>query len=131
MRRSSLTAAATGLIAVLAQGVAAKAAEVKIIAVPAMSAVIGEVGPLFERAMGHKLLVQWGVTGIMKKKIESGEPFDLAIGGAALIDEQIKQGKIAAGTRTGNRSRGPRRSYARECPEARHQFNQRVQDDPT
>ncbi len=102
MRKSSLAVAAkTRVVLLLAQGVAADAAEVKITAVPAVSAVIGELGPQFERATGHKLVIQYGVTGITKRRIEAGEVFDLAIGPAPLMDDLIKQGKIAGDTRTG------------------------------
>ena len=59
MRKSSLAAAArVGFVLLLAQGVVAEAAEVKIIGVPAISAVIGELGPQFERATGHKLVTR-------------------------------------------------------------------------
>ena len=37
----------------------------------------------------------------MKRQIESGEAFDLAIGPATLMDDLSKQGRLVAGTRTG------------------------------
>ena len=102
MRKLSLAAAAKiGFVLLLAQGVAAEAAEVKIIAVPAISELIGELGPQFERETGHKLVIQYGVTGVTKRRIENGEVFDLAIGPAPLMDDLIRQAKIAGDTRTG------------------------------
>jgi molybdate transport system substrate-binding protein len=98
MKNPSL--AAVGVVLLLAQGVATDAAEVKLIAVPAMAAVIGELSPQFESATGHKLVIQWAVTGIMKQKIEAGDAFDLAIGPAPLMDSLSKQGKLVAGTNT-------------------------------
>ena len=49
-----LLAANFGFIALFAQGAAANAAEVKVIAGVALTGVIGELGPQFERATGHK-----------------------------------------------------------------------------
>jgi molybdate transport system substrate-binding protein len=101
MRKRSFTAAATiGVFMLLAQGAFTEAAEIKVIAGAAMSGVMRELGPQFERATGHKLVIQYGVTGGMKRQIESGEAFDLAIVPAGLLDDVAKQGKIAPGTRT-------------------------------
>jgi molybdate transport system substrate-binding protein len=100
MRKGSFTAAATiGLVMLLAHGAATEAAEVKVLAAVAMSGVFGEIGPQFERATGHKLVIQYGATGTLKRQIEAGEAFDLAILLPAMTDDLIKQGKIAAGTR--------------------------------
>ena len=100
MRRGSLaTAAKFGFIALLAQGVAAKAAEVKVMAGVAMSGAIGELGPQFERATGHKIVIQYGPGLSFKRQIEAGEAFDLVIIGSDVVDDFIKQGKIAGDTR--------------------------------
>lgn len=80
---------------------AAKAADVRVIAGAALSGVIGELGPQFERSTGHKLVVEYGILTTMKRQIESGEPFDLAIVPVELMDDVTKQGRIAADTRTG------------------------------
>ncbi len=96
--RSFLAAAKIGFMILLAQGLAAEAAEVKVITGVGMSAVMGELGPQFERATGHKLVIWYGNRGEMQRRIETGEAFDLAIMGA--LDELIKRGKITAGTRT-------------------------------
>jgi molybdate transport system substrate-binding protein len=82
MRIGSL-AAKFGFMILLAQGVAAEAAEVKVLSALAMSPVMNELGPQFERATGHNLVIQ----------------FDVAILTTSLIDDLVKQGKIAAGTR--------------------------------
>ena len=100
MRIARLATVATfGLIAFLAQGVAATAAEVKVMAGAAMSGAFGELIPQFERATGHKIVIQYGSTGTFKKQIEAGEAFDLAIFGSDGVDDLIKQGKIAGATR--------------------------------
>lgn len=100
MKIGSLAAAATfSLMILLAQGVAAEAAEVKVLSALAMRPVMNELGPQFERATGHKLVIQFDVIGVLKRQIDAGERFDVAILTTPLIDDLVKEGKIAAGTR--------------------------------
>ena len=100
MRIGPIAAAAKfGFIALLAQGVAANAAEVKVMAGAAMPGVIGELGPQFERATGYKIVIQYAAGGALKRQIEDGEAFDLVIIASERVDELIKQGKIAGDTR--------------------------------
>jgi molybdate transport system substrate-binding protein len=88
-----------GFIALLAQGVAATAAEVKLMAGAGMRGAFAELVPQFERATGHKILVQYGGGATLRKQIEAGEAFDLIIFDSAEVDDLIKQGKIAGDTR--------------------------------
>jgi molybdate transport system substrate-binding protein len=100
MRIGPLAAAAKfGFIALLGQGVAANAAEVKVWAGAVMPGVFAQLGPQFERATGHKIVIQYGGGGTLKKQIEAGEAFDLVIIDSAEVDDLIKQGKIAGDTR--------------------------------
>src|SRR5687767_3153566 len=100
MRIGPLAAAVKfAFIALLAQGVAATAAEVKVMAGAAMSGAFGELVPQFERATGHKIVIQYGSTGTFIKQIEAGEAFDLVIIGSDGVDALIKQGKIVRDTR--------------------------------
>jgi molybdate transport system substrate-binding protein len=100
MRIASLTAVgAIGFTMLLAQGAAATAAEVKVMAGNALAGVIGELGPQFESATGHKLGMQYGLSRTFKPKIEAGEAIDLIILSLETIDDLAKQGKIAVGTR--------------------------------
>jgi len=41
--------------------------------------VVDEVGPEFERATGHKLIMLTDVAAVMKRRIEAGEPCDIAV----------------------------------------------------
>ena len=100
MRTGPLAAAAKfAFIAFLAQGVAATAAEVKVMAGGAMSGAFGELVPQFERATGHKIVIQYAPGLSVKRQIEAGEVFDLVIIGSDVVDDLIKQGKIAGDTR--------------------------------
>lgn len=93
-------AATIGFALSLVQGVAAEAAEVKVIAGVAMSAILDELGPQFERLTANKLVLWYGNAGTIKRRMEAGEAFDLFVSGAGGMDEYTKQGKIAADTRT-------------------------------
>jgi len=98
--RSFLAAANIGFMILLAQGLAAEAAEVKVIAGSGMRAVWEELAPQFERATGHKIVIWYGVTGTVKRRIGAGEAFDLLVTGSRGLDDYTKQGKINADTRT-------------------------------
>jgi molybdate transport system substrate-binding protein len=95
--RSFLAATKIGFMILLVQGLAAEAAEVRVIAGAAISPVMAELGPQFERATGHKLVIQYGIAGTIKRQIEAGEGFDLFLLSLATIGDLIKEGKIAAG----------------------------------
>ena len=100
MSINSLGAAAKiGFVILLAQGLAAEAAEVKLMSANPMTEVMKELGPQFERATGHKLVIQYEVASVVKKRIDAGETFDVAILLPPLIEDLIKQGKIDVGTR--------------------------------
>ncbi len=98
MSSGSISAVA-GFVLLCAQGQAANAAELKVMAGAAMSGLLGELGPQFERATGHTLVIEYGLGPALKRQIEAGATFDLVILSRALIDDLIKQGKIAAATR--------------------------------
>lgn len=65
----------------------------------ASTGVLSELGSQFERATGHKVVIQFGLSGAFKRQIEGGEVFDIAIIDPAMVDDLIKQGKIIADTR--------------------------------
>lgn len=90
---------AVGIMVLLTQNFAAQAAEVKVLAGGAIAGVLGELGPQFERATSHKLVIQYGLAPQVKARIEAGEAFDIVILSPGPTDDLAKQGKIAAGTR--------------------------------
>lgn len=94
-----LLAANFAVIALLTPGVSATAAEVKIMSGAGMRGAFGELLPQFERASGHKIVIQYGGGETLRKQIEAGEAFDLVIIDSAEVDNLIKQGKIAGDTR--------------------------------
>jgi molybdate transport system substrate-binding protein len=64
-----------------------------------MRPVLNELGPQFERATSHTLVIQFDVTGVLKRQIDAGEPFDVTILTTPLFDELVNEGKIVADTR--------------------------------
>jgi molybdate transport system substrate-binding protein len=84
-----------GLVLLLAQGVAADAAEIKVLAGGAIAGVLGELGPAFERATGHKPIIEYGLAPQVKQRIEGGVPFDIVILSPGPMGDLAKQGKIA------------------------------------
>jgi molybdate transport system substrate-binding protein len=85
---------------VLGQATTVEAAEIRVLCSNGLKAVMEDLAPQFERSSGHKVVVKFGLAAGLKKEIESGEPFDVAVLTPPLIDDLIKQGKIAADTRT-------------------------------
>jgi len=77
----------------------ASAAEVKILTAGAFKQVVLALVPDFEKATGNKVVVDNDTAGGLKKRIEGGEPFDVAVITPAVIDQLASAGKIAAGSR--------------------------------
>ena len=79
---------------------AAQNAPVHVLASNGVKAVIDELKPQAERAIGRPLTIEFGTSLVVKKQIENGEAFDVAILTSDVIDDLAKAAKIAAGTRT-------------------------------
>jgi len=77
----------------------ASAAELKIFGSRVTKMVMGDVGPGFEQATGNKLTVVTDVAAVMKRRIEQGEPFDLAVLVDFQADELIRKGMLVPGSR--------------------------------
>lgn len=76
-----------------------RAAEVKLLTAGAFKQVVLALVPDFEKQTGNKVVVDDDTAGGLKKRIESGEAFDVAVITPAVIDELAGAGKIAAGSR--------------------------------
>jgi molybdate transport system substrate-binding protein len=99
MKQARLAAFAAGCILMLAS-VPVRAAEVKVICSNALKTTLEELAPAFEKATGHKLAITFGATIPLKAGIEKGATFDLTMLGTEAIDDLVKDGKLAAATRT-------------------------------
>lgn len=95
----SVYCAAAIAIAVAASAPPADGAELKIFGSRVTKMIIEDVGPQFEQATGHKLVVLTDVAAVMKRRIESGEAFDLAVLVNFQTDGLVKAGKLLPDTR--------------------------------
>jgi molybdate transport system substrate-binding protein len=75
------------------------AEEIRVLSSVGIKAVVEVLGPQFERATKHKVTTVFDLAGVLKTRIEGGEPFDVAILTPAMIDDLISKGKIAPATR--------------------------------
>jgi molybdate transport system substrate-binding protein len=99
MERIVSAALVLGLPLLFASANNARAAEIKVLCSNGLREVLAELTPQFERASEHKLVVRFGLGAKLKQEIEGGEPFDLAILPSPALDDLIKQGRVAPGTR--------------------------------
>lgn len=77
----------------------ASAAAIKVLTAGAFKQVVLALVPDFEKQTGNKVVVDNGTAGGLKKRIESGETFDVAVITPAVVDDLAAKGKIAAGSR--------------------------------
>jgi molybdate transport system substrate-binding protein len=88
------------ILFVFAIAAPAHAAEINVLCSNGLRAVVEELAPAFEQKTGNKLMLKFEPSTQIQKRIEAGEPFDLAVMTTALIDQEIKAGKLAADSRT-------------------------------
>src|SRR5882762_6322610 len=104
MRRSTIAAATlavtAGFIFLFAQKTPAQGTDLLVVVSDGIKPSVEELVPQIEHSIGRKLTTQFNSSKAIRDKIQSGEPFDVAILTTDIIDDLIKQGKIAAGTRT-------------------------------
>lgn len=93
-------AVAVGMALLLAGSLSAHAAELKVLSGNGAKAAVTELCAQFERNSGHQVSVQFEVNPGVKKRIEAGEAFDVAVLNPPVLDELIQQGKVVGSTRT-------------------------------
>jgi molybdate transport system substrate-binding protein len=97
MKRMSLLlcAAITAIFASLHPNVV-QAAELKMLTSVALTSVLDELAPMFEKATGTKLSIDYNLIAAQRKRILEGESADVIILSRGVKDELQKQDKIAA-----------------------------------
>ena len=78
--------------------VRAQAAPLHVLASNGVKAAMEELRPLCEREIGRPLALDFSSTAGLRKRIESGEAFDVTIITVEAIEALTKAGKIAAGS---------------------------------
>src|SRR2546426_3096498 len=92
------TAVIIAASALLLSGIA-EAAEIKVLSTQATQEAYSELVAQFEKATGHKVATVFTGTLNVQKRLADGEAYDLIIMAGPAIDEQIKLGQAAAGSR--------------------------------
>jgi molybdate transport system substrate-binding protein len=82
----------------VARGVAANAAEVKVLASVALTSALGELALQFERATGDKLTIDYSLVADIRKRILEGEAADVIIVSRPVMDELQTRDKLVPGT---------------------------------
>src|SRR5262249_20383427 len=99
-RRAPMTIrAALAAAVLLATSGGAGAAGLKVRVATAMKAAMDQLAAAFEQATPHKVVVGYGPSGALAKRIAAGEAADLVVF-AGGVDELIAQGKIVPAGRT-------------------------------
>lgn len=83
------------LLTILAAA-AVEAAEVKVLSTVGMQPATPELFAQFEAATGHKVAVTYGLAAVLRTKFVEGTPADVLILTAPLVDDLVRQGKVAA-----------------------------------
>jgi molybdate transport system substrate-binding protein len=78
----------------------AAAEDIRVLSSVGIKTVVEVLGPQFEQKTKHKVTTVFDLAGVLKTRIEGGEPFDVAILTPAFIDELISKGKVSAASRT-------------------------------
>jgi molybdate transport system substrate-binding protein len=78
----------------------AMSAEIAVVSTTSLKATLDKIGPGFQRASGHTLKVTYGTSAPLRRQIDAGAAFDLAILVPATLEALVKDGKIVADTRT-------------------------------
>src|SRR3954463_7474549 len=97
---STAVASTLGFAIVLLPIANVHAAELRVLAGGAMSAVWGELRPQFEQASGHKLEIFFGTTPNLIKEATSGRPFDVGVVPAEVMQDAAAREKFAEGPST-------------------------------
>ena len=94
----------TGLLLLLVLGLSwpsrAHAQEITVLSSNGLRAVMTELVPQFERSTRLKIVVTYSVAAELKRRIDEGTPFDVAVLTPALMDELISRGAITRASRT-------------------------------
>jgi len=96
---TSLMAAASmlGLALVMSPIADLQAAELRVIAGGSMTGSLNELGPQFERASGHKLVIHFDSTPNIIARVTSGTPFDLAVVPVDVFKDAAAKARFVSG----------------------------------
>ena len=100
MTSPTVAASILGLAVVTSPVTGLRAAELKVIAGGSMTGSLNEIGPQFERASGHKLVIHFDSTPNIIARVTSGTPFDLAVVPVDVFKDAAAKARFAASPTT-------------------------------
>jgi molybdate transport system substrate-binding protein len=77
----------------------ARADQIRLVSSVAAKAVVEALVPGFEKSTGHMVTPVFGIAADLKARVEGGEPFDVAILTAPLLDDLIASGIVSRASR--------------------------------
>lgn len=89
-----VAAAAGGLILSASVG---RAAEVKVFTSVALTTALNEISPIFEQKTGHKLVIDFNLAAVQKKRLLDSDRADVIILTRSMMEDLAKQNKLAPG----------------------------------
>jgi molybdate transport system substrate-binding protein len=98
-RTAAATVAVLVVLALMQQGGPVESAEITVFSSAAPRGVFRDLVPEFERTTGHRLLINYEFAADLKRRIEAGDPFDVAILPPDLADGLVQRGKLAPASR--------------------------------
>ncbi|HZP79211.1 MAG TPA: substrate-binding domain-containing protein [Pseudolabrys sp.] len=101
LRRAAPSIAAALLsLSLLAGSGAARADEIKVMASVALKSTLDDLAAKFEKSGGGKVTMVYGLAAQLKQRVADGEADDVAVLIRPMMDDLLKQGKLAAGSLT-------------------------------
>ena len=88
------------LVLVAVPAVPARADELIVFSAGAVRAIVTELSEAFRQETGHAVALSFGTVGVTRGKITSGAPVDVVIMTDTAVDDVIREGGLAAGSRT-------------------------------
>jgi molybdate transport system substrate-binding protein len=100
-RRAAAVIGTSVAALMLGHGPAAQAAGVKVLSANGVRAILVDLTATFEKTTGHTVTIGFGEAGEIRKRIETGEAFDVSILPLPVLQEVAKQDRIVSATTVG------------------------------
>jgi molybdate transport system substrate-binding protein len=78
---------------------AAESDEIQLLSTVGMQPAVPDLLAQFERSTGHTVKVTWGLAAVLKKQFTEGTPADVLLLTSPLVEDLVRQGKVAAGSK--------------------------------
>jgi molybdate transport system substrate-binding protein len=88
---------AVALAGLMLSVMVASASELKVVTSVALTNALSELAPIFEHKTGNKLAISYDLAAVQKKRILDGERADVIILTPVIMEELVKQNKLAPG----------------------------------